>query len=70
MDDGPYNDNRGFYRTCAIERLLKKGAYTPPATLEQELLTNPFLRLGEQEVRAHTGVMEGSPVRIKESCFG
>jgi hydroxyacylglutathione hydrolase len=40
-----------------IGQLLEKGDCTPPASLEQELLTNPFLRVEEKEIRRHTGRM-------------
>jgi hydroxyacylglutathione hydrolase len=53
-------------RIASVSRLREKGDFTPPASLEQELETNPFLRLDEKEIRRHTGLVDDPAVRVFE----
>lgn len=42
-------------RLALVEQARASGLPTVPATLGEELATNPFLRCGEPSMRAHTG---------------
>jgi len=51
-------------RTEAIARARAEGRPTVPATLSQELETNPFLRAQDPAIRAHLGMDEATDAEV------
>ena len=58
-------DNRDLQaRLLAVERLRAEGRPTIPSTMELELRTNPFLRVGDPALRARLGMLQANDVEV------